>query len=127
MDNWCAAKRLDSGAENNRLNLTAAGVYARHTGCASIADPGCLATQTKGATLMPLSVEDFYRSSNGDRWQLIRDTTSGVSFVRHEPNLASGGRVTDTDVEEFLNRTGSSPENLALRALLDKYPGTEKS
>jgi len=69
---------------------------------------------------MPLSVEDFYRSSNGDRWQLIRDTTSGVSFVRHEPNLASGGRITDTDVEEFLNRTGSSPENLALRALLDK-------
>jgi hypothetical protein len=126
-DNWCAPKRLDSGAENNLLNLTAAGVYARYTGCASIADPGCLATQTKGATLMPLSVEDFYRSSNGDRWQLIRDTTSGVSFVRHEPNLASGGRVTDTDVEEFLNRTGSSPENLALRALLDKYPGTEKS
>jgi len=40
------------------------------------------------------------------------------SFVRHEPNLASGGRVTDTDVEEFLNRTGSSPENLALQALL---------
>jgi hypothetical protein len=53
--------------------------------------------------------------------------SSGVFFVRHEPNLASGGRVTDTDVEEFLSRTGSSPENLALRALLDKYPGTEKS
>jgi hypothetical protein len=66
---------------------------------------------------MALSVEDFYRSSNGDRWQLIRDTASGRSFVRHEPNLSSGGRVTDTDVEEFLNRTGSSPENLALRAL----------
>jgi hypothetical protein len=40
--------------------------------------------------------------------------------VRHEPNLSSGGRTTDTDVEEFLNRTGSSPENLALRALLDE-------
>lgn len=58
--------------------------------------------------------------SNGDRWQLIRDTASGRSFVRHEPNLSSGGRTTDTDVEEFLNRTGSSPENLALRALLDE-------
>src|SRR5271167_4146118 len=98
-----------------------------NTDCASIADPGCLATQTKGATLMPLSVDDFYRSSNGDRWQLIRDTTSGASFFRHEPTLASGGRVTDTDVEEFLNRTGSSPENLALRALLDTHPGTETS
>jgi hypothetical protein len=69
---------------------------------------------------MALSAEDFYRSSNGDRWQLIRDTASRRSFVRHEPNLSSGGRVTDTDVKEFLNRTGSSPENLALRGLLDK-------
>ena len=76
---------------------------------------------------MALSAEDFYRSSNGDRWQLIRDTASRRSFVRHEPNLSSGGRVTDTDVEEFLNRTGSSPENLALRALLDKHGGTDGS
>ena len=69
---------------------------------------------------MARTVEDFYRSSNGDRWQLIRDTASGRSFVRHEPNLSSGGRTTDTDVEEFLNQTGASPQNLALRALLDK-------
>jgi hypothetical protein len=69
---------------------------------------------------MAITAEDFYRSSNGDRWQLIRDIASGRTFVRHEPNLSSGGRTTDTDVEEFLNRTGSSPENLALRALLDK-------
>ena len=71
---------------------------------------------------MAIIAEDFYRSSNGDRWQLIRDTASGRSFVRHEPNLSSGGRTTDTDVEEFLNRTGSSPQNLALRALLDNKP-----
>jgi hypothetical protein len=69
---------------------------------------------------MAITAKDFYRSSNGDRWQLIRDTASGRSLVRHEPNLSSGGRTTDTDVEEFLNRTGSSPENLALRALLDE-------
>ena len=76
---------------------------------------------------MALSAEDFYRSSNGDRWQLIRDTSSGRSFVRHEPNLASGGRVTDTDVEDFLNRTGSSPQNLALQALLDRQRGRIRS
>ena len=76
---------------------------------------------------MALTAEDFYRSSNGDRWQLIRDTASGRSFVRHEPNLSSGGRTTDTDIEEFLNRTGSSPENLALRALLDKQAHTDGS
>src|SRR5437667_77084 len=52
---------------------------------------------------------------------------SGRSFVRHEPNLLSGGRATDTDVEEFLNRTGSSPENLALRALLDKKTRSDGS
>ena len=72
-----------------------------------------------GAIFVTITTKDFYRSSNGDRWQLIRDIDSGRSIVRHEPNLSSGGRTTDTDVEEFLNRTGSSPENLALRALLD--------
>ena len=48
---------------------------------------------------MAITTDDFYRSSNGDRWQLIRDTATGRSFVRHEPNLLSGGRTTDTDVE----------------------------
>ena len=67
---------------------------------------------------MALSTEDFYRSSNGDRWQLIRDPASGRSFVRHEPNLSSGGRITDTDVEEFLNRTGSSPEKSRIAGAL---------
>ena len=76
---------------------------------------------------MAITAEDFYRSSNGDRWQLVRDTATGRSFVRHEPNLSSGGRITDTDVEKFLNRTGSSPENLALRALLEKHARTDGS
>jgi hypothetical protein len=86
-----------------------------------------LGTQSTGAIFIARTVEDFYRSSNGDRWQLIRDTVSGRAFVRHEPNLASGGRTTDTDVDEFLNQTGSSPENLALRALLDKHARTDGS
>jgi hypothetical protein len=38
-------------------------------------------------------------------------------IVRHEPNLSSGGNVTEHGVQVFLDRTGSSPENLALRAL----------
>jgi hypothetical protein len=70
---------------------------------------------------MAILIDDFYRSSNGDRWQLLRDTTSGRRVVRHEPNLASGGQVTETSVDEFLARTGSSPEHLALRALLQKH------
>ena len=80
-----------------------------------------------GAILVTITTKDSYRSSNGDRWQLIRDIDSGRSIVRHEPNLSSGGRTMDTDVEEFLNRTGSSPENLALRALLDKETRTDRS
>jgi hypothetical protein len=83
--------------------------------------------QSTGAIVMAITKEDFYRSSNGDRWRLVRDTDSGKSFVRHEPNLSSGGRITDTEVEEFLERTGSSPQNLALRALLDREARTDGS
>jgi hypothetical protein len=69
---------------------------------------------------MTVETRDFYRSSNGDRWQLVRDTSTDVSVVRHEPNLASGGQVTETSVDVFLNRTGSSPEHLALQSLLER-------
>lgn len=66
----------------------------------------------------PLS-EDIYRSSNGDRWQLIRDGF-GRRFVRHEANAAAGGQVTETDVDEFLSVYGSSPQSVALRRALTK-------
>lgn len=69
---------------------------------------------------------EFYRSSNGDRWQLVRDTENGQRTVRHEPNLSSGGRVTDYPVEEWLDRTGTSPENQALRALMEKLSHIER-
>jgi hypothetical protein len=60
--------------------------------------------------------DGIYRSANGDRWLLIRER----NVVRHEPNLTSKGLVTETPVEEFLERTGSSPENQALRAMLER-------
>jgi hypothetical protein len=69
---------------------------------------------------MTIRTDEFYRSSNGDRWLLIRDTEKGNSVVRHEPNLASGGRMTETGIPEFLDRTGSSPEHLALQSLLER-------
>jgi len=34
-------------------------------------------------------------------------------------------QTTDTDVDEFLNRTGTSPENLALRTLLKEVGGVD--
>ena len=73
---------------------------------------------------MALPAENIYRSSNGDRWILIRDTSTGRAGVRHEPNPSSGGRVTDMDVEEFLRVDGSGPEFAALRQILDR-PATD--
>jgi hypothetical protein len=61
-----------------------------------------------------------YRSSNGDRWTLIRDSTAGRLFVRHEANSSSGGQATDTDVDTFLSVAGSGQEFAALRRLLGK-------
>jgi hypothetical protein len=55
-----------------------------------------------------------------DRWRLVRDTETWHRTVRHEPNLYSGGNVTETAVEEWLDRTGASPANAALRSLLER-------
>jgi hypothetical protein len=67
---------------------------------------------------MPLFTENIYRSPNGDRWRLIRDPASGRRFVRHEPNAASGGRVTDIELDDFLSIDGAGPEYSNLRHLL---------
>jgi hypothetical protein len=72
---------------------------------------------------MAQSAEEFFRSANGDRWTLIRDTNSGRTLVRHEANPSSGGHVTDVDVEAFLNISGSGPEFAALRHLLSRPQG----
>jgi hypothetical protein len=45
---------------------------------------------------------EIYRSPNGDRWLLARDPDIGRVFVRHEPNLPSGGQVADVELGAFL-------------------------
>jgi hypothetical protein len=67
---------------------------------------------------MSLVTQPIYRSANGDRWLLMTDTMSGRKFVRHEANQSSGGQLTDTDVEDFLDIGGSGPEFAALRDLI---------
>ena len=64
---------------------------------------------------MGLLTQHIYRSSNGDRWLLVTDTVSGRKFVRHEANQSSGGHLTDTDVDDFLEIGGSGPEFAARR------------
>ena len=58
----------------------------------------------------------LYESPNGDRWYLIREP-SGVLFVRHEANVASGGQVEHVALGEFLNR-GQGPEQQELVRLI---------
>jgi hypothetical protein len=67
---------------------------------------------------MTKSAATFYSSSNGDRWQLVTDAESGHQSTRHEPNLSSGGQVSELEVPEFLSRTGNTPQGEALRRML---------
>ena len=62
----------------------------------------------------------FYSSSNGDRWQMLHNDENGIYQVRHEPNIGSGGQVSDVPLAEFLSRSGATPQGLALQQLLEK-------
>ncbi|MBL6080631.1 hypothetical protein JMJ56_21670 [Belnapia sp. T18] len=67
---------------------------------------------------MSLKARELYRSTNGDRWSLIRDPGSDGLFVRHEPNLPSGGRSSDISIGAFLARGGHGPEHQELLRLI---------
>jgi hypothetical protein len=71
---------------------------------------------------MAASITEMYRSSNGDRWQLVRTTDPAGTWVRHIPNPSSGGQTTDTTVADFLSTNGPGPEYAALRRLLESIP-----
>jgi hypothetical protein len=59
----------------------------------------------------------FYKSSNGDQWYLIQEPTRRT--IRHQPNRASGGRVSITELSDFLAE-GHGPQHEALLRLLSK-------
>ena len=67
---------------------------------------------------MSLDTREFHRSANGDRWSLVRESASGRVFVRHEPNVSSGGRASDIAVGDFLARGGHGPEHQELLRLI---------
>jgi hypothetical protein len=66
---------------------------------------------------MTLEATEFYHSSNGDSWSVIRHR--GRVFVRHEPNEPSGGQISDIDVESFLARP-RGPEQEAFLQLISQ-------
>jgi len=61
---------------------------------------------------------EIYRSANGDRWLLALDSDTDRVFVRHEPNLPSGGQVADIEIGAFLVAAGSGPEKQELLRLI---------
>ncbi len=67
---------------------------------------------------MPLQERLLYASENGDRRSLARDSDTGQVFVRHRPNLPSGGQVSDLELGAFLIRGGSGPEKQELLRLI---------
>jgi hypothetical protein len=55
---------------------------------------------------------EIYRRANGDRWLLARDPDTGRVFVRHEPNLPSGGQVAEIEIGTFLIVAGPEKQEL---------------
>jgi Mu transposase-like protein len=60
---------------------------------------------------------EFHRSSNGDRWFLCRYERE-APVVRHVPNAASAGTVSELAVGAFLSSERRGPEHDALKDLL---------
>ncbi len=68
---------------------------------------------------MSVRCDDVYRSSNGDRWQLLTDTATKQRFVRHLPNASSGGTAREIPIDDFLRIDGPGPEFDAIRRALE--------
>jgi hypothetical protein len=67
---------------------------------------------------MVIKTRELYSSPNGDRWYLGRDPITGNVFVRHEPNIPSGGQPTHVEIGAFLSRGPRNPEHRALLHLI---------
>lgn len=67
---------------------------------------------------MPTQERQLYASENGDCWSLARDSGTGRVFVRHRPNLSSGGQSSDVDLGNFLVQGGLGPEKQELLRLV---------
>ena len=63
-------------------------------------------------------MRELYASSNGDRWDLVVDATTGHTLVRHTANEPSGGHVVDMALPIFLSLDSGGPEHQALWTLI---------
>jgi hypothetical protein len=67
---------------------------------------------------MAVEIRELYASPNGDRWYLARDVDLAQVFIRHEPNLPSGGQAANIEIGAFLGRGGQGPEHRELLRLI---------
>ncbi|KQP00315.1 hypothetical protein ASF32_13645 [Methylobacterium sp. Leaf91] len=63
-------------------------------------------------------MRELYASSNGDRWHLVIEESTGHTFVRHAANEASGGHTVDMALPIFLSLDRGGPEHQALWAMI---------
>jgi len=61
---------------------------------------------------------ELYSSSKGDKWLLSREPESGHVFVRHIPNMPSGGKTTDIELGAFLCERTYGPQHMELLRLI---------
>jgi hypothetical protein len=78
---------------------------------------GALAFSRKVRPRMQAPDQELYRSSNGDRWLLVRDPATAAP-LRHQPNRASGGQSSLMTIEDFLAE-GHGPQQQALVKMIE--------
>ena len=61
---------------------------------------------------------EFSASSNGDKWLLRQDFSTGERIVIHRGNAASGGTETSWTISRFLEIFGEHPQGNALREIV---------
>src|SRR5262249_44475303 len=60
-------------------------------------------------------------------WYLARDVDSGRVFVRHEPNIPSGGTAEQIELGAFLGQSGHGPEHRELLRLIETLVERDRS
>ena len=76
---------------------------------------------------MAIDTRRIYRSANGDKWELARDTATGRLFIRHEANEPAGGQVTDIEIGDFLTSGGHGPQHAELLRLIERSWGSART
>lgn len=64
------------------------------------------------------TLRELYVSSNGDKWEVAEDDDKRL-FIRHTPNLASGGRQSIMTIAAFLQPSQAGPQQDALNKLIE--------